>query len=191
MEYKEGDKIHTTMPPKIARKLSKRYTHLLNKMQRNKLHPFEEIEAIYSFMDYFNKHVNEPRVVCTKGCAYCCYVDVSLSPAEAAYISHHTGVEFDPGAQNRHYVKDTPCPFLNVEQGACTIYAYRPIVCRNYFTYDDPENCKSPYKVHLVSGVRNGFGNQTIMGLASGVYQMAKPVVELDVRQWFSHGLET
>lgn len=190
MKHKEGDVINSVMPPAIAKKLTKKYNALNNRMRKGGMSPFEEIKIIYDFMDFFNKSVHEKNAVCKSGCSHCCYIDISLSPAEALYISHNTGVAYDNTAQGRPLKKGTPCPFLNVEHGMCRIYEFRPVVCRNYFTFDDPKLCWPPDQVHLVSGVRNGFSNETIMHLAAGVYNMSQPVIELDVRQWFPHGLK-
>jgi Fe-S-cluster containining protein len=38
--------------------------------------------------------------------------------------------------------KRVPCPFL--EEGACSIYSMRPLICREYMVTSPPENCYDP-----------------------------------------------
>ncbi|WP_017470439.1 YkgJ family cysteine cluster protein [Amphibacillus jilinensis] len=50
--------------------------------------------------------------------------------------------------QDRNFKKnyrklDLPCPLLNLETNACMAYQVRPIPCRTYVNYMDPEICKS------------------------------------------------
>ena len=41
-----------------------------------------------------------------------------------------------------YFREDVPCPFL--ENGSCSIYEHRPVVCREYLVTSDPNNCTSP-----------------------------------------------
>jgi Fe-S-cluster containining protein len=42
----------------------------------------------------------------------------------------------------RHFALRTPCPFL--EEGSCSIYAQRPLVCREYLVTSPAERCSDP-----------------------------------------------
>ena len=42
----------------------------------------------------------------------------------------------------KYFRENVPCPFL--ENGSCSIYEHRPIVCREYLVTSDPKNCSSP-----------------------------------------------
>jgi Fe-S-cluster containining protein len=42
----------------------------------------------------------------------------------------------------RYFAQGIPCPFL--EDGSCSIYADRPIVCREYLVTSPAENCAQP-----------------------------------------------
>lgn len=47
----------------------------------------------------------------------------------------------DPDAKYKYKKENLPCPFLNLETNACTIYEYRPLPCRTYVNYTDPAVC--------------------------------------------------
>ncbi len=67
----------------------------------------------------------------------------------------------------RYFEKKPPCPFL--EGGACTIYAERPMVCREYSVTTPPELCEkvdaglrtTPRPVHMPE-VMTSFTNQAL-----------------------------
>jgi Fe-S-cluster containining protein len=41
----------------------------------------------------------------------------------------------------RYYLRGVPCPFLGSD-GACGVYAERPMSCRMFFSLSDPSFCK-------------------------------------------------
>lgn len=103
------------------------------------------------------------HAACKKGCDHCCYRLIPVSNVEAASIAGHlleSGQEVDGLIEklsaHRLQVQKlradpvpairTPCPFL--EQGACTIYEFRPWHCRASSS-KDAGSCetwqKSPY----------------------------------------------
>ncbi|WP_298150872.1 YkgJ family cysteine cluster protein [Flavobacterium sp.] len=81
-----------------------------------------------------------PFVACSKGCSNCCYQRVMLSQTEADTIAHNIQLkavqlpisyklpEIDS------FNSATPCPFLVA--GECSIYEYRPFMCRNQVNLD-------------------------------------------------------
>ena len=80
------------------------------------------------------------------------------------YIQHKTGIKFNKKAKELtpHIVKKTskeflsPCTFLNQETNSCSIYEYRPLSCRMFMTFDDPELCESlgiEHKIFNSSGI--------------------------------------
>lgn len=90
---------------------------------------------------------------CAAGCAWCCYQQVAVAPAEAIAIARHVTSTFPPpaltalktrlaaldartrglGVADRARLK-TPCAFL--EDGRCTIYTVRPLRCRGVYSRD-------------------------------------------------------
>lgn len=55
-------------------------------------------------------------------------------------------------AQRRYWQLQIPCPFL--ESGACSIYAFRPLLCRQYLVSSPPENCALSFLAdHLIKRI--------------------------------------
>jgi Fe-S-cluster containining protein len=105
-----------------------------------------------------NKAIYGEKIHCRKGCSECCSQMFQITELEAAYISRAVRMlAFDRQRQMkerarqylhdredllaRHGVPDAwgslpkpglrlPCPAL--EDGACTIYAHRPLICHKY-----------------------------------------------------------
>jgi hypothetical protein len=72
----------------------------------------------------------EGALACRAGCDACCHQRVAVLPAEADAIARHVRTR-DPGRVARLTAprgERDPCPFL--DDGACTIYAVRPLRCR-------------------------------------------------------------
>jgi len=103
------------------------------------------VETLFAYAD--------GHVVCKAGCAYCCHLKIEVSRLEAEYIGEKTGViparlvevvRRDPHA----FSEQTPCPFL--KKGMCSIYEYRPLICRMHVSMDVDdywcrfENWKNP-----------------------------------------------
>ena len=94
-----------------------------------------------------------PALACAKGCATCCTIRVTATAPEVLWVARHLREACEP-AQCRRLVRrlleadaltrdlDEPervalrqrCPFI--EQGACVIYAVRPLACRGHASYD-------------------------------------------------------
>ena len=105
-------------------------------------------------------------LACRAGCTWCCYFTVDVHAAEVFRILDFVEQSFTPEEKDRVYTevrangaalrklgegervtRNLKCPFLNEEQ--CTIYAARPLSCRNYHatnvsgcrqSHEEPEN---------------------------------------------------
>lgn len=104
-----------------------------NSSRRNKI---VRIQALVSEVRSFAG----PHAACKQGCAACCTQRVMMSQTEADAIGHRIGrpavqlrADYVPPAVH-DFGADTPCTFL--ADGACSIYAHRPFVCRNYVSLD-------------------------------------------------------
>lgn len=87
-----------------------------------------------------------PHTVCRKGCAHCCNIAVAMSDLEARVIGAEigrmprkiAGVSSATKAERTQFTLShfgEPCPFL--VNGACSIYASRPLSCRLHFNIGD------------------------------------------------------
>jgi Fe-S-cluster containining protein len=100
------------------------------------------------------KDASSAGIRCGKGCSHCCHEPVEIWPHEAALLveaMRKGGREFDLERlerQSRYTVEtwrqqaagDKACGFLG-EDGACTVYEFRPNVCRKLLVVTDPALC--------------------------------------------------
>ena len=77
-------------------------------------------------------------VPCSKGCAGCCKMNVSITSIEAqrlAEVSGRTMVDVrSPVTHSEAKFSSIPCPFLVDE--VCSVYEVRPYACRAHFSFD-------------------------------------------------------
>jgi Putative zinc- or iron-chelating domain len=97
-----------------------------------------KIEAMWEAVDEIGA-IAAPHAACRKGCTHCCHTSVLIPAQEAALIGKRIGVKPAKvtGITGRHDIKagyDNPCPFL--KDGACSIYASRPLACRQQYNMD-------------------------------------------------------
>lgn len=119
---------------------------------------FDGLELIYAFIDKLNSRFVSTFVTCSKGCSHCCNMDVQMTTLEAEYIVRATGIahNIDTPLTTGH---KTPCPFLS-KMRVCTIYTYRPLVCRTYHVVSDPNLCStSGVEVLQYGGTHGHMGN--------------------------------
>jgi hypothetical protein len=79
---------------------------------------------------------------CRRGCAFCCHVDVEVTPLEALRVGRQAlaaGVTVDRSPESRR----PPCPLLVA--GACSQYEIRPYACRAVFSLD-AARCETGYR---------------------------------------------
>lgn len=102
----------------------------------------EKLAEVWDMADELTAVV-APYGACQKGCSHCCHISVGLTFTEAQLVGKRIGVKpakVRPGRKNFLDVPwgyDHPCPFLDREAGACTIYEDRPLACRQQINLDD------------------------------------------------------
>jgi Fe-S-cluster containining protein len=101
-------------------------------------------------------------VSCKKGCAHCCYLLATLTLTEGLNIAERLLVDesirprlgellealkrnaiaasYKNVTRENYFEKKLRCPFLT-DQNECSIYPFRPSMCRYHFVSSPPENC--------------------------------------------------
>lgn len=120
----------------------------------------DPISVYYNFLQYIieagelNKSHEHPEISCSKGCGFCCSINVDSFEHEVMYINEiikEQNIVFDEErlkkqaeAKNWNDLdpKDKKCVFLG-DDNTCRIYDYRPLSCRKHFVVSKPELCNS------------------------------------------------
>lgn len=75
------------------------------------------------------------------GCVGCCHGPILLDPAEWADIKPHvTRAQRNAARLVAGTIADYRCPLLG-DDGRCSVYAVRPLVCRSFNSTVDPRRC--------------------------------------------------
>ncbi|EKE6108922.1 YkgJ family cysteine cluster protein [Vibrio cholerae] len=175
--YKSPDEV---VLPSIPDELDESFIRLLGRLQNMQDSPLDLLKQLYLFMDEYNKFV-ATFSVCEKGCSACCNIPVNVSRLEAEYIHQKTGHKLS----NRTILRTgrSPCPFL-ADNGACSIYQYRPYNCRTFHTLDNPKYCSTDEN-HAVYGVSSmGYGSTILAQLAAIIRHVNKGEYK-DIRAYF------
>lgn len=112
----------------------------------------------YKAMELIHSQVQEavnvqitPNVSCSAGCSFCCHDIIYGSKMEMAYIRERIELEgIKPNQKLKEIQNSKPiselkwaekrCSLLD-DKGMCTIYEFRPLVCRLHNSANDPKFC--------------------------------------------------
>lgn len=89
------------------------------------------VKLLHEAADILNSAA-APHAACKRNCSHCCHIPVALAQIEADVIGKSIGrkprqlARTLPTRETSGYAQ--PCPFL--KEGACSIYAHRPLACR-------------------------------------------------------------
>lgn len=131
------------------------------------------IQGVVEYAQQLLDHINEgsglnAAIKCSKSCSFCCYDEIGMSNLEASYlysvIKHFDkplNKEHIDRQNNRKFHKlkyaDKRCGLLD-ENGLCSIYEHRPLICRYHNSAIEPSHCDSK------NGVLNNKPLRTIEG---------------------------
>ena len=124
-----------------------------------------------------------PLSACRSRCSHCCHIPVKITQAEAAYLGKKSCRT--PAAANALAVEpvivgyESPCPFL--VDSKCSVYEYRPAVCRSHLNMD---------RDNLLCQLQPGLNvpvpyldTRPLVAAAFAILGPAQPIA--DIRQWF------
>ncbi|TJZ72065.1 YkgJ family cysteine cluster protein [Chitiniphilus eburneus] len=154
---------------------------LTHQIQRGSDNPLGKLQEIYALADLVGE-LTTPGTACSKGCSRCCRVDLPITTIEARYIRKHVGIVPRTGSSisSGHTVARRPCPFLDAA-GACSIYPFRPFVCRTLHAPGQPA-CNDIATPHARYGSRNNYILEKLFHLLD-VINKRKPI--RDIRDFF------
>jgi uncharacterized protein len=161
--------LESTLPTDIAR---------ANASARSK------IGKIYRLMDQ-SSEVRAPQMACTRKCADCCRMNVSISGLEAKLIAEATGLKVAAVEDSVKHELDrfvgVACPFLRDDLR--TIYEHRPMVCRNHASfYVTAKWCMPEYSLRTGAPMVNFSGiDEAYVAVSSGRGRM----ILADTRDFF------
>jgi Fe-S-cluster containining protein len=116
----------------IPQTLKGREERLHDQYLRHKGNALTKLGVLFEFMrELYNTF--EKLTPCQKGCSACCHYPVSISELEVQFIERGTGVRRMKSYGAPKQWHGTPCQFLR--NGACSIYAYRPFMCRRHVVF--------------------------------------------------------
>ena len=168
-----------------------------------------KIEQLWALADELTAEL-KPFAACRKGCSHCCHTSVILPQQEAELIGKKIGRK-PKQLTNREYRREkrellsgygSPCPFL--KNDACSIYAARPLACRQQLNFDkDALLCeltvvsKVPYldaRAYnealgmMTAPHRDKF--DTVDGETTLRRELLEPPVTGDIREFFPQGAQ-
>lgn len=171
----------------------------------------EIVEFVYKRLDKiikgFSKMSNWESPACQQGCNYCCYLEVHAEPAEIFYLTNklRKTLSLEKRQQLQSKLEETakviqgtdkisrfaakiPCALL-AEDGTCSVYKYRPISCRSYFS-TDVSVCQQDgsYKIHpsYIS-----VGRAVYYGLAAANYYEGLEPYPVELNAGLAQALKT
>ncbi len=141
----------------------------------------EKLEAIYTYLEDFKLYIGQ-YASCSKGCSYCCCIDVNITSLEAEYLSIKAN---KPLKRSKSITTGhrSPCPFLSTI-GDCSVYKHRPIACRYLFAFGNPENCKPGHIQFEYGSPASNYGNNIFKSIISWLHLCVGDEVR-DIRDYF------
>lgn len=158
---------HTNLKP-VPDKYFDELKALINKLNTQSGNIYLKLKQMYAFLDRFNKEFVSTFTSCQKGCSSCCKIDVHLTALEATHIAQASKLTARDNPLTTGH--ESKCPFLS-EKGTCSIYNYRPLLCRTYHVLTPPEMCNDPDAQVMQYGSQSAnMGNHIYKTIAEWIY---------------------
>lgn len=162
MKFKITDplvKICEKMTKDELTQVEERLVHYTKEYKKHSLNA-DIPSVVYSFYKFMDTKIASKidgylpnKISCKKGCSFCCEIHVNISKHEATLLHkliNEDKLEIDYEKVERQSKKnyktwreldpeDRKCVFL--KNNECSIYDYRPGVCRKYMVVSEPLDC--------------------------------------------------
>jgi len=123
------------------------------------------------------KYSEEGKAIsCKRGCSFCCYIHVDISPPEAMRVLSKINLtekqvehlERQKGYNLNNWTElpyaHRKCVFL--ENGECSVYEDRPLSCRKYMVVNEPEICNTEHENNVTTVAAAGIVEAMCMSSA-------------------------
>jgi Fe-S-cluster containining protein len=103
---------------------------------------YEQYQRLKVRVDAFGQTIGQrypTQITCHAGCDGCCYQQFTVFPVEARHLAQAV-MALAPEARQRLLARlqqddpwrliDAPTPCVLLEQGCCSLYEHRPLICR-------------------------------------------------------------
>ncbi len=115
----------------IPRSLIVREKKLLKSFKKSNNDPIKMLWKLYALMDDLYAFVQH-YTPCKRRCSNCCYIPISITELDVYLIERSLRIRRNE--KKLAILPEIPCPFL--VSNSCSIYWYRPFVCRKNVTFD-------------------------------------------------------
>lgn len=115
----------------MPRRLIIREKKLLKFIKKSNDDPLKMLWKLYALMDDLNAFVQH-YTPCKRRCSNCCCIPISITELEVHFIER--SLQIKRNENKLAILPEIPCPFL--VSNSCSIYMYRPFVCRKNVTFD-------------------------------------------------------
>lgn len=166
-----------TISEQLYAKIDYKREIFVEDLYNQKISLLEKLEKLYNYTDEYNSP-NKKDAVCQKGCSFCCKIPVDISEIEVQYIEQNTKFKRKNIKVINVYEN---CPFLDVQSNACSIYTCRPLVCRCFFTFDNPSYCKIN-QPHVIVALKN---MEEIEASYNKLLRISGNILRKDIRNYF------
>jgi uncharacterized protein len=115
----------------MPRSLIVREKKLLKSFKKNNHDPIKMLWQLYAYMDDLYAFVQH-YAPCKRNCSNCCCIPISVTEIDVYFIEQSRRIKRNE--KKLALLPEIPCPFL--VSNSCSIYRYRPFVCRKNVTFD-------------------------------------------------------
>lgn len=115
----------------IPQSLVVREKKLLKSCMKSNHDPIKMLWKLYAYMDDLYGFIQH-YTPCKRKCSNCCWIPVSVTELDICFIER--SLQIRRNESKLAILPEISCPFL--VSGSCSIYRYRPFVCRKNVTFD-------------------------------------------------------